>query len=81
MVEILGAVGVMPNLYVIGGLAVLVAIGAAGLWGYVEGRTACATQQLKANVEAQKDHAQLETKIMRLPDPDLDKRLARWLRD
>jgi hypothetical protein len=71
----------MWRMYLIAGVGIAVAIAAAGLWGYIEGKTACQTSQLKAVVEAQKDHEKLETKIIRLADPDLDERLSRWMRD
>lgn len=48
---------------------------------YQFGKSSVTNSQNKADVKAVKEHAKLETKIIRLSDPDLDKRLSRWMRD
>lgn len=61
--------------------AVLVVVGAVFWQGYRLGKASVTNRQIKADVEAVKEHGKLEAKIIRLSDPDLDKRLARWMRD
>ncbi len=53
--------------------------------GHIKGTSSCEIKNAKAQeTAAEKDiqnHDNIEKKIMSLPDSDLDKRLARWLRD
>jgi hypothetical protein len=51
------------------------------VWIYMRGYNACSADQIKTIVKEEKAHAKLERKVMVLPDSDLDKRIARWLRD
>lgn len=39
------------------------------------------SKSLKSDSKAVKAHAQIERKIMALPDADLDRRLSEWMRD
>lgn len=48
---------------------------------YMKGYGAYEADQNKKTVKEEKAHVRIEQKIMRLPDPDLDKRLSKWLRE
>ncbi|MCC7304778.1 MAG: hypothetical protein IT558_00805 [Alphaproteobacteria bacterium] len=77
----------MTNLKVPALITLFVGIMLAGaFWaGTIKGsgseRVKCAEQKTKAIQEGIKAHEKRKKEIMSLPDPDLDQRLTKWLRD
>jgi len=64
--------------------AVLLLLGVYTI-GHIKGSSSCEVKHAKAvSVAIQKEsqhHEEVKKKVMRLSDPDLDKRLSKWLRD
>lgn len=63
-------------------LAVLSLLGALWAYGatkYREGYNECVAAQEKADLEGIKTNDKIRNKVIRLSDPDLDKRLSRWV--
>lgn len=73
--------GLNPYLILFVVIAVLSSLGGM----YVKGRIDCSnsyqTKELIAELEGVKNRDEIEAKVIRLTDSDLDKRWSRWLRD
>lgn len=56
---------------------------ALSVLGYVHhnDKKTCELDNAKKTIEGVKIHDRIENKVFQLSDPDLDKRLAHWLRD
>ncbi len=65
------------------GLAALMCLGITCYdKGHAAAALACETDKTAAIVKGETTHANIEIKVMRLPDVDLDRQLrAKWLRD
>jgi len=63
------------------GLAILVSTaGSLYVTGHRNGRAQCQLAQSTASANAGAGRSTLETEAGLMPDPDLDRRLARWMR-
>ena len=63
-------------------LGVLVLAYGLGLGtGYYKATVRCETAKAHETVNSIKTHDKIEKEVMRLPDPELDERLSRWMRD
>lgn len=59
--------------------AVVVAVACFYGWAYSNGKNACTQDTLKGIIEAEKEHGKTKAEVVKLGDPDLDKRLSRWV--
>lgn len=63
--------------------AVLILV-AAGAVGYVEGKSRCEVKDARADLKAiekgNQAHDKIEEKVLVLSDPDLDRRISKWVR-
>lgn len=66
-------------------IVTVIALAAAGFsiynWGKADQKTICVTDQAAADHTGEVVHDKIEQDIIRLADPDLDKRLDKWMRD
>lgn len=49
--------------------------------GYNAAQEQCVISKAALAEKGTKDHAEIEREVMQLPDPDLQRRYSRWLRD
>lgn len=61
------------------GIAALVA---AAYWRiYASGKAAAEAEKVADELNAMKDRSVLDDKVRKMPDPDLDRELSRWVRN
>jgi len=69
------------RLYLAIGIVAAIAIGGFYAYARHQGVKSCELKHAEADRRGENIHGEIETKVMRLSDPDLDVRLMRWLRD
>ncbi len=76
----------MPIMYQLIVVAILLCLAGALLGAvhhkiYQSGYSACVSELSIAQIKSGEIHEEIENKIMGISDPDLDKRLSKWMRD
>lgn len=66
---------------VIAGLAAVLFLSFLLYGAYGRGKADCETAYIKRELQGLMLHDKIEDKVIRLSDPDLDRELARWMRD
>lgn len=69
------------QLRIIGAAAILAILGGIAFKLRHDGYLKCQTDETKQIVKEVIVHDNIENKVIKLRDPDLDKRLSHWLRD
>lgn len=67
------------NIYFIGGI--LAALFLFGAFMYGAGNKGCEARKLKEDVKQINNNKEVRHAVITLPDPELDERLDRWMRD
>ena len=73
----------LSRLLLVGGLLALIGGAVWGIYHKIEksGYTRCEAQYEAAQKKGREAHDEKEREIILLPDPDLDSRLLKWMRD
>lgn len=49
--------------------------------GYQKANTLCISREQSKTITGITNHGKIKNEVIRLPDPDLDERLSKWMRD